>query len=214
MKGRYIDRELTLRYLGYRGNKPTEEIEGLISECEELVEAAAQPRYTQKIYDIADCPVDISSDRIKRHLAGCSRVLLFAATLGSDIDMLIRKLSVVDMTRAMICDACAGAYIERYSDEACEILEREQSPCSMTWRYSPGYEGFDISEQKKLIEALDTVRVLGLSANESFMLIPQKSITGIIGISSNKIEKNRGGCGFCNMKDSCIFRKEGSHCGL
>ena len=214
MKDRYIDRTLELCYLGYRGNEPTAEIARLIGECEELISQSAKPRHISKEFDIGACPLDISSERLKGHLTGCGSVILFASTLGAGIDALIRRLSVTDMTRAMICDACAGAYIERYCDEVSEELAEKYSPRYLTWRYAPGYEGFDISEQKKLIEALGAVNKIGLCANESFMLMPQKSITGIIGVSDGKIEKTRRGCAFCNMKDSCAFRKEGSHCGF
>lgn len=214
MKDRYIDRTLELCYLGYRGNEPTAEIEKLIDECEALISQSAKPRYIAKEFSVAGCPLDLSSQRLSEHLRGCGSVILFASTLGADIDALIRRLSVTDMTKAMICDACAGAYIERYCDEVSKELEEKYSPRYLTWRYAPGYEGFDISEQKKLIDALDAVRSIGLCANESFMLMPQKSITGIIGVSDSKIEKTRRGCAFCNMKDSCAFRKEGSHCGF
>lgn len=211
---RYIDRSLELCYMGYRGNEPTGEISRLLCECEELLCKTAKPRYVFKVYDKADCPLDLSSEALKRHLEDCERVILFAATLGSGIDTMIRSLSITDMTKATLLDACANALIERYGEECDAEMSRLFEGSYLTWRYSPGYEGFDISNQKELTELLDTSRKIGLSASRSLMLTPQKSVTAVIGISDTAIPQKRRGCAVCDMRERCNFRKEGMHCGF
>lgn len=211
---RYIDRSLELCYMGYRGNEPTGEISRLLCECEELLCKIAKPRYIFKVYGKAECPLPLDSQALERHLEGCDRVILFAATLGNTIDAEIRSLSITDMTKATILDACANAFIERYGEECDAELSRLFEGSYLTWRYSPGYEGFDISNQKVLTELLDTNRKLGLSASRSLMLTPLKSVTAVIGVSKKPIPQKRRGCAVCDMRERCNFRKEGMHCGF
>lgn len=211
---RYIDRSLELCYLGYKGTKPSDEIERILTQCEELLSNIAEPRYVFRAYDRDDCPIALDSNELKAHLDGCDRVLLFAATLGSPIDATIRKASVSDMTMATLLDACANAFIERYAEDCDRELSGIFEGSYLTWRYSPGYEGFDIACQKAITELLDTNRKIGLSVSRSLMLTPLKSVTAIIGVSDKPIPKKRIGCAICNMKDSCNFRKAGTHCGL
>ncbi len=211
---KYLDRALTLCYLGYKGNEPDGKTLSLIEECEEILLSCARPKRVFQVYDRDLCPVDTGSEMLKSHLDGCSQVVLFAGTLGSGVDGMIRRLSVTDMARAVILDALANAFLERY----CEGCDRELSMLfelkHLTWRYSPGYDGFPIEAQRDIIRSLDTPKKIGLSLSEGLMLTPQKSTTAIIGLSDNILPKSRTGCAVCNMRETCNFRKEGSHCGF
>ncbi len=211
---KYIDRELTLCYLGYRGNKPSGEILPLIEDCEKILQKCASPKRAFQVYDRALCPVDTDSEKLRSHLDGCDQLILFASTLGGGVDGMIRRLSVTDMARAVILDASANAFLERYCEDCDKEISMLFEQKHLTWRYSPGYDGFSIESQRDIIKALDTPKKIGLSLSEGLMLTPQKSTTAIIGLSDNILPKKRTGCAVCNMKETCNFRKEGSHCGF
>ena len=83
---------------------------------------------------------------------------------------------------------------------------------SGTWIFAAGYGDFPLEMNRFLIDCLDAGRRMGVSCTDSYMLIPQKTIVGIMGLSEEPVENARRGCESCNMKDRCQFRKSGLHC--
>ena len=57
-------------------------------------------------------------------------------------------------------------------------------------------------------------RRVGLTASASNILLPRKSVTAILGISRNQIEKHIRSCLGCPAHDGCQYRKSGGHCGI
>ena len=74
----------------------------------------------------------------------------------------------------------------------------------ITNRYSPGYCGWDVAEQHKLFQLIPD-NFCGVRLNESSLMNPEKSVSGIIGIGEN-VKYNPYTCRICDMKD-CIYRK-------
>ena len=61
---------------------------------------------------------------------------------------------------------------------------------------------------------LDAPRKIGLTTGDSCLLVPSKSVTAVLGISDNPIERRKRGCAICSMKGKCRFRRNGEHCGV
>ncbi len=79
-------------------------------------------------------------------------------------------------------------------------------------RYSPGYGDVDINIQEDLLDMVFASKRVGVSTSRSGMLIPTKSITAFIGISSQKENRMRL-CSSCSLSGSCEYRKRGDKCG-
>ena len=86
----------------------------------------------------------------------------------------------------------------------------------MRWRFSPGYGDWPMEQQPEIVR-LSHAGEIGVSLSESFMLVPRKSITAIIGLYkedvSEGISRNDGehapkGCAACSRKD-CPSRRMG-----
>jgi len=222
-----IDEKEVLRYLGYRGSKADEKVSSLVAELIGLFTANVIPK---NIYGIWDCQIDsstaafggmtVKSKSLACHLANCRQIVLLAATLGTQADTLIRRLSVQDMEKAVIAQAVCAAMLETYCDSitdeitsqnlrACapphETLFRE-IPLSIypTTRFSPGYGDFDIAHQKDILKILNCSRI-GLTLTEGYMLIPTKSVTAVIGFSKER-KQVLSKCGYCAAKE-CAARK-------
>ena len=90
--------------------------------------------------------MEIRSDSLAEHLAGCDRALLFAATLGSGVDLLISRYSTVKMSYAVLLQGAAAALIELYCDSECALLEEKyaEEGCCLLPRFSPGYGDFPL----------------------------------------------------------------------
>nr|WP_283243586.1 vitamin B12 dependent-methionine synthase activation domain-containing protein [Feifania hominis] len=150
----------------------------------------------------------VQSRGLIRHLAGCDEIILFAATLGAGVDRLIQRASVADMGRAVVLQACAASMIESYCDERqAQLLEnylvqgRHFKP-----RFSPGYADFSLTYQRDILQLLDAPKRMGLTATESCMLAPTKSVTAIIGVTQGKAEAAADKCESCPAVD-CPYRK-------
>ena len=67
-----------------------------------------------------------------------------------------------------------------------------------TNRYSPGYCGWNVSDQQKLF-ALLPKNFCGVSLNENSMMLPVKSISAVIGIGKT-VEKKDYQCSICDVE--------------
>jgi len=74
-------------------------------------------------------------------------------------------------------------------------------------RYSPGYGDFPLTYQKEILELLNAQRRIGLTRTESNMLVPTKSVTAIIGFTTEETSCHVAKCMTCQAKN-CPFRKE------
>jgi hypothetical protein len=77
------------------------------------------------------------------------------------------------------------------------------SGTKITNRFSPGYCGWDVSEQHKLFQLLPGT-YCGIRLSASALMDPEKSISGMIGIGKN-VRHLPYTCNLCDMKD-CIYR--------
>lgn len=191
-----------LRYSGCRTDDG--EISSLIDEC--VAEARTQLAY-RVVYRELDFGSDgavcdfgdfsVKSSGLAKCLAGCERVILFAATIGTGIDRLIAKYSRVVPSRALIFQALGAERIEALCDCFCGELNRP------TARFSPGYGDLPLECQREIFAMLDCERKIGLTLNESLLMSPSKSVTAFVGVGGEGEIINK--CGACTMH-GCEFR--------
>ena len=117
------------------------------------------------------------------------------------------------MADAVLLDAAGSAAIEAVCDAFCADLAAELAPWHLTGRFSPGYGDYPLEEQKAVFRLLDVTRRIGVNLTESGLMIPQKSVTALIGVSDTPQENRRSGCGDCLGRFACVYRKEGKSCG-
>lgn len=219
-----IDINDVLGYLGHKGQIVDETTNILIEQCIEEIRDGFQGKYVYQIYNIKygkdiellNTPVKLTGESISSHLKGCTQCVLMAVTLGSHIDKMIMNYMVEHITKGIIFDACATAFVEVLCDFVEDEVKKEiNKDQSLTTRFSPGYGDLPIAMQPEILNVLDVYRKIGLSVNENFILIPRKSVTAIIGIGSNIEEQNkRVGCAKCIKYGTCGIRKEGKYCGI
>ena len=70
-----------------------------------------------------------------------------------------------------------------------------------------------LTEQRELFHVLDVTRRIGVSLSDSGLMLPQKSVTALIGVSDRPQPKRHRGCPSCSMFETCAFRKDGKSCG-
>lgn len=221
MKLTDINRAEAFRYMGLRGEIP-ENIVTLADECESRLIAAASPKFYWIYADIADISEEnvtlaghklvLRGKDISEHLNGCFGTALLCATLGDGVDKLLRTVQTEDMAKALTADALASAAVEQVCDIAEKEIGERFAGKFTTWRFSPGYGDFPLECQGDFLAAVNAMRTVGVCVTGGGLLTPTKSVTAVIGISENPIPQKRRGCGTCNMRDRCTFRKNGGHC--
>lgn len=214
-----LNRNEALLYLGYKGGEIPDDIWSDIIRCEKILLDTAQPRIIWKQFELLE---DGSLSGTDFHPAGndifellrdCRHVVLMGATLGAETEILLRRTQVLNMADAVILDACASAAIENVCDNFCQDLAAALAPMHLTDRFSPGYGDFPFSQQPDFCRVLDLPRRIGVTLSPSGLMIPQKSVTALIGVASSPQKKRFRGCAYCNMFNTCVYRKDGRSCG-
>lgn len=208
-----LNRSEAIRYLGGAGIQMNDQMEVLMDECEKMVLEKASPKFLYIELDLP-CDVIMGGRDIANHLDGCEKAILMCATLGAEIDKLIRINQISDMAKAVVLDSFSSVAVEQVCNRVDEIIAEKYDGYNMTFRFSPGYGDYPISLQQDFLRMLDAPRKIGLTTNDNYLLMPTKSVTAVLGLSKNPIERKKRGCAICNMRGKCRFRKNGEHCGL
>ena len=217
-----IERKEVLRYLGYKNQKIDKNIIDLIEVCIEEVIGICKERFVYEIFNIErkdgeifllESMLVLKGNDIKSHLSNSRKCVVMAATLGINVDSKIAYYSRVNITKALIMDACATTAIENLCDDIqCEIMNRAlEDNLHITNRYRPGYGDFSIHNQGDILNVLDAYKKIGLSVTENSIMLPRKSVTALIGLSEIANLESKDKCKNCsNIK--CTFRKDGGYC--
>lgn len=212
-----IDKDPVYRALGYeKFSIPTwvsSLIDSQIARAYELIKAAYS--YTLKeINAISDTVVcleettKLNSKTLSYVLADCIGVFIFLVTIGKRLEEEAFSLSEGgDLLKGYILDTIGSEAVEevacRLQDDVGRIAKK--NGYQATLRYSPGYCDWDIQQQRDIFLAMDSTSI-GVELTESCLMIPQKSISGIIGISENKGDR-LSPCVVCEREFSCPYKR-------
>lgn len=191
-----IDKKETYRYLGYHfgGEVPLDaELEKMVDELTKKVAEAATPRCAYEVYDLkvtaGECILSqnealltIKSARLAAHIKGCRQAILFAATIGPGVDMLIRRYNGRSTIKPAILQAAGASAIEAFADEVTERIKDSFINYTFKMRFSPGYGDFSLEHQNDFFRLLGLEKNLGMSLNSALLMSPSKSITAVIGV--------------------------------
>lgn len=211
----YSQREI-LRYLGYGRQEADPAVLSLIDACTDELSRSVSPKsiyfeYPLTVLEdgtVACAAFTAVSRNLSRNLKDCSRILLFAATLGTGADMLIHKYTRLQMSKAVVMQAAATAMIEEYCDSVNRALkaEYEKKALFLRPRFSPGYGDFPLECQRGIVSVLQTGKRIGLTLTDSLIMTPVKSVTAVIGISEKPGNCEIRGCEACGKTD-CAYRR-------
>ena len=206
-----------IRYLGYGREAVDEATFLLIKDAFGELERIAEKRSVCRIFEFTQADsshirvgeTEIESKNLGKNLQGCSEVIAFAVTLGIGIDRLLTRTSLRDMAKTLVLQACAAALLEEYCDQVQDALAAEMQTKGLYLRprFSPGYGDFSITHQRWLLRLLDCEKKIGLTLTDSYMMVPSKSVTALIGVSAIETDCHRQGCELCGKKD-CLYRRD------
>lgn len=133
---------------------------------------------------------EIKSHNLTINLKGCHSVILFAATLGPEVDKLIQKTSKINPAKSVMLQAGGAMYIEQYVELLQKHFQDEEAKnhnCIRP-RYSPGFGDVGLEVQKIFFELLQCQKNLALTLNDSLIMSPEKSVTAFVGIYNSETQ--------------------------
>jgi len=144
------------------------------------------------------------SQVVAQLLEQCQQAAIFLVTIGRYLEDTAAKLARDGLIlQAMVLDAMGSSAVEKVADYAQDRIKElaEAKGLVISRRLSPGYCDWSIGQQRMLFSAL-TDNTVGVRLTRECLMIPQKSISGIIGIGPpNGNVENYNPCNLCEKQD-------------
>jgi hypothetical protein len=213
-----VDIKQVLSRMGYgTAGVPSARIESLVKEYADNICHLIEPSYSYVIRDVnsvrgarifIEGSVTFRSNVIARLLEHCPKVAVFVLTIGDRLGEIVRQLSGEGfMVQAAVLDAIGSDAAETLAHVVQDIIRREAAAegLGVSLRFSPGYCDWRVSQQKMVFRAMAGDSA-GVRLTDGCLMVPQKSISGIIGIGPADRVESYNPCLTCNKRD-CIGRR-------
>ncbi|MBN1693307.1 MAG: hypothetical protein JW845_07120 [Dehalococcoidales bacterium] len=209
-----IDKDKIFNRIGYDGDSvPSSRTASLVEDYIDNYYDLIAPSYSHTVktiksvnqnrVDVGDSVI-LESYKVARLMERCEKVAFFALTIGGYLEELATHLADKGLVlQATVLDAIGSGTAEKLAARIEQNIREEAGRDSMvvSRRFSPGYCDWNVSQQEMVFRALGN-NVPGITLNESMLMVPQKSVSGIIGIGrpGNDIEQYNP-CITCLEKD-------------
>ena len=214
-----IDRRKVLQNIGYSDEgEPSVGISSLVDEYIENAHQLIEAAYSYVIRNVdsvhgsiavVEESIVLESQVIARLLERCCMVAVFLVTIGGHLEQTARRLADDDLVlQSYVLDAIGSEAVEVVADYV-QDQTRQMARADgfvISRRFSPGYCDWDVSQQKMIFETVNADSI-GVHLTDECLMVPKKSISGIIGIGHSE-----GGleyynpCTTCDKRD-CLERR-------
>ena len=186
-----INKSEIFRYLGHKqGMEISTEVTAMVDEVLHKILQNSVPKVCYKRFrleiseEIEFGFVSIKSKELMQNLEGCKEAVVFAATIGIFTDRQIQKETILSPVKACIYQAVGAAVIEAVCDDFNKWLLKEETKkgFGLKPRFSPGYGDVPLWVQKDICRELNAAKNAGITLTDSMLMIPEKSVTAIVGI--------------------------------
>jgi len=209
-----IDKQQVLHSIGYDTDcKLSTRIASLIDDYVGNVHHLVEPSYSCVIRDInmvqdsrvvIEGSIVFESKVIAPLLEQCEKAAVFMVTIGEHLEETAYRLAEEGLiVQATVLDAVGSVAAEEVANfvqgRVREIANDQGLVISQ--RFSPGYCDWDISQQRMVFWAVNGDS-MGIHLTDGCLMIPHKSISGIIGIGprDGNVE-NYNPCKTCDKHD-------------
>ena len=209
-------------FMGY-GSDRTPDNE-TVSTAKEMLEQASSVLRPKFEYHFFDGRIDLDTERliidgpdglvsfaagkiICRQLNTARRFAVFVATVGREYNDWMKGIEAQnDMFRTYVADCVGSQIVESAADYMEKVLQNEIDAQGLkrTNRYSPGYCNWHVSCQPDIFSLFPEKNPCGIELNDSCLMLPVKSVSGIIGIGKD-VRFLPYSCGICTMQN--CFRR-------
>jgi len=145
---------------------------------------------------------------IQGYLTSSSKFGVFVATAGKEYDDYLHWLKRSgDIVSEFIADAVGSEIAEASVRYVTHKIAEDAATKGLfiTNSYSPGYCGWHVREQKQLFSLFPN-EPCGIKLNDSCLMYPVKSVSGIVGLGES-VELTPYSCNICGLQ-TCYKRKK------
>ena len=219
-----INEEEVLRYQGYHPNKAGETNEIILQITREEIEQSYCFFEPRGIYSKVMIKNISSEGRINLEnglyletnnsminlLRGTSYLAFGLSTVGNHLEEKVAELFAKnEYPKAIALDAVgtvASKFLSNYI-KSLVCQEAKEQNFQTTKYFSPGSGDWDIHQQKNIFQIIPADKI-GVKLTESYMMVPKKSLSWVIGIGKEIIIPSKGddSCKTC-LAENCQFRK-------
>lgn len=221
-----IDKDRVLRYLGYRPGhtKIDDATLDKLDYYTALGVTLLQPNTSHRLFhhititeagvEIKDGSLFLPGQDISNLLSQAKKVCIVAATIGYPLEERVADLFKQDeYAGATMLDAVGSDAVEKVADRLQLQLDgmAKKQGLEVTWRYGSGYGDLPLQVNNQLATA-SKAQQIGITVTETDMLLPQKSILGIVGFNPAGVDTpllNK--CARCKVED-CVYRNRSDQC--
>ena len=214
-----IDKQQVLSQIGYCDDYvPSARIKSLVNDYIENYPNLIESSYSYTIRDIESVQEDsvtigdsiiLESKVIARLLERCEKAVIFALTIGNHLEEMVAYLAENGlMLQATVLDAIGSGAAEQLAVFVEDRIRKIAIPqgLSTSRRFSPGYCDWDVSQQEMVFKVMNG-NSAGVRLTEEYLMLPRKSISGIIGLSDhNSNVEDYNPCKTC-LKQDCPGRR-------
>lgn len=209
-----IDSQEVLQSIGYtNGCEPPVRMTSLVNDYLENISDFIAPSYSSVIRNVEialgssvviEGSIIFQSEAIARLLKHCEKVAVFALTIGNLFEEMVGQLAEDGLiVQATVLDAIGSVAVEsaaNFVQGKVEEIAHAQGLC-ISRRFSPGYCDWDIGQQRMVFRAMNG-NSAGVRLTEGCLMLPQKSVSGIIGIGTGDSNvENYNPCKTCKKLD-------------
>lgn len=179
--------------------------------CQRVMELA-KPQATcqQCFYDstshmvLCDSPFTINSPTVRQRIEDSAIVLMYAVTLGEALEKEVDALFMnKEITRGLALDSALAVATAGYTKQLVDMLDEASADkgYKAAWLMNPGTGDWPSGQMANIAQAVHAEQI-GVSLLPSGMLMPRKTVTGVIGL--NFIGGGcSGSCSSCAMAGHC-----------
>ena len=191
-----LPRREVLRYMGYRGQAISPEIDARVNEGIARALELARPQASWRIFDLAEhggsdgairlegCALELTGSAIAKHLDGAAACAVMAVTIGMGVERELKRLAATDPVAQVIFDAAGTVAVEEAAAACQKSIAADAAARGLyaNARFSPGYGDLPLAVQPTLLASVDANRRLGIALTDSLLMVPTKSITALMGV--------------------------------
>ena len=143
-------------------------------------------------------------------LKGTSCLVFGISTIGNSLEDKVAELFAENEYPQAIALDAVGIVATKFASNYIQGLvyqEAKEQKIYTTKYFSPGSGNWNINQQENIFQIIQADKI-GIQLNDSYMMIPKKSLSWVIGIEKKTTIKHRGNnsCDSCLAKN-CQFRR-------
>ncbi len=188
--------------------------ERALQECTPLL----QPKVVYEVFPITGVKherlmlqgnLHIQNRLIAQHMAAASKLIVILATIGDALETHVSRIWDDDMVYALAMDGAGSAAVEALANAACLYFEKQAAEDGQeaSIPFSPGMVEWSVADgQPQIFNLLGEAGSM-VTLTPSYVMVPRKSLTMVMGIGHN-IKSSARTCDFCSMRSTCRYQEQ------